>query len=1104
MYYIDMKIITSNTSREAYLSLAKQLKTTINGRNIVIAPDRFAVNVTRAIISSLDVVTMSNVEIIPFSKLGEKFIPQEIKKCLSPNGAVMLLSKVLLNLSKKKELVHYSNVTGKEGFASELYAAITSLRNSGINPEDISRIIDKLPNNMKAKSSDIVKVYNEYLKELANNHEDSTTILEKLELFLDKNRGEISTINFYVTDIYEFTKKELDILHILANNACSLTVSVPSGYDNPNRYIYPNKTIEKLSGLVDGGKPEIIDSRENLPKYKDIISKYLFSFKFPRENVEAEKIKLRCARDKHDEVLRLALDILKGVREGRRYKDYEVYIGNLDEYSGEIKSIFSRYNIPFFIDQKSLLIEQAKTRYILSAIKCCKSGFARQDVLDFVKNPLFYEREEDISIDDIFEFENYLLKYNIEYSIFKEPFTLFDPDKKVRRKSEISILNPNDLIEEVGSKIYYVKENCVPNIVRQLLIDKLSPLTSLNEATIKMKDCVSACKQILVNAESAWYKHVEDLEKISAYYAKCSEQVDGKLKATFDEMESVLDIDTNMVDFYSMVKSMVEKQEIALVPPYLDSVFIGGLESRFLGEYDIYILGATNSNIPMIPGGGTILSRKDKETFFNKGALDIIPNDKDQLYSNMYKVCDIMKKPMNMLIISYPESVSSATTKPSTIITDLIHMFSNLKIEMVDFSNLMEDKDYVDVAKLLFATKDACYYEALKNKISGNTSNNEMPLYNSALTFVDNDNKGFENLFVEPVYVDLDEDKTFNDKTSVSKIETFYRCPYQYYLRYMLNLNVRSEAKFEGNENGTIIHDVLHNFLQDYMNGIEFNDESIKETAYKYFDIIVDTDFARLKQKPETRRILARVKEESARVCKNMLEIVKRSKFKPMLLEGEIGGERNDIDTLSIDSANKQIKLHGFIDRVDSLDNDFYIIDYKTYKTADLEMKDLYRGCKIQPLLYMRSVENSKNMKPIGVFYMPIYSSFSDEGGKTLELKGFASNDRDKLQAIDANFGVEGKSECVFDVKDPNKLNANRFIDGKHFDLLGDYAMNISSKAVENICSGYIRPVPLTNVCAKCNYFDVCKFKDINVRKNNMVPMEVIEDKEEVEDDSNK
>ena len=95
-----MKIITSNTSEGAYLGVLNQLKSNLDGKsqNIVIAPDRFTASVERGLISSLGVESTFGIEVMSFTRLANKLIGNDIKKCLTPEGSVMLIGKVISDL----------------------------------------------------------------------------------------------------------------------------------------------------------------------------------------------------------------------------------------------------------------------------------------------------------------------------------------------------------------------------------------------------------------------------------------------------------------------------------------------------------------------------------------------------------------------------------------------------------------------------------------------------------------------------------------------------------------------------------------------------------------------------------------------------------------------------------------------------------------------------------------------------------------------------------------------------------------------------------------------------------------------------------------------
>ena len=385
-----MKIITSNTSKGAYLGVVGILAKNMDGtsQNIVIAPDRFTASVERGLISALGIESTFGIEVMSFTRLASKLIGSDIKKCLTPEGSVMLIGKVIAD--NRDKLCYYQKVALQEGFASELYAALTAVRNSGISSQDLLESSKQANVSLQMKAKDLALIYDGYLAALEGKHSDSSTRLYALAEFLKNNPSAIASTNFYITDIYDFSAPELEIIKSIANNALSLTVGITSGYSNPNKRIYPDRVAKKLASLCEG-RVQIERNDENLPDSVDAISKKLFSYISTSADDKAEnngKVKLRSAKDRSDEVMRLALDVAKGVREGRRYKDFEVYASDLDAYGQEIKSTFARYEIPYFIDKKELLSEQAKARFVLQAIACYRTDFRLGEVCDFIKNPL--------------------------------------------------------------------------------------------------------------------------------------------------------------------------------------------------------------------------------------------------------------------------------------------------------------------------------------------------------------------------------------------------------------------------------------------------------------------------------------------------------------------------------------------------------------------------------------------------------------------------------------------------------------------------------------------------------------------------------------------
>ena len=355
-----MKILTSNTSHGAFKAIVEEINSRFDASNpfdehIVLAPDRFTAFVERALLSSLKKGSAFGIEVASFVRLAGKILGKNVNKCLTPEGSVMLIAEAITASNEEGALRFFGKVAKKDGFANELYAALTSLRNGGIDPNGLKEKAETIEDKtLKSKLEDIATIYAKYLDLLEEkDHSDSSTRLEKLAIYLKENPDVLRGKHFYCTDIYEFSALELDILKSINEHAASFTIAITSGKGNPNERIYPDSLINKLRTI--DSKCEIkAKNEDNLEAPFECISKNLFAYKAPAVPVKnvsedgEEKVVLRVAKNRYDEVLSLVVDINRKVREGARYKDIEVFVGDLNGYQAELKSAFVRYGIPFF------------------------------------------------------------------------------------------------------------------------------------------------------------------------------------------------------------------------------------------------------------------------------------------------------------------------------------------------------------------------------------------------------------------------------------------------------------------------------------------------------------------------------------------------------------------------------------------------------------------------------------------------------------------------------------------------------------------------------------------------------------------------------------
>ena len=1104
-----MKAILSNTTRGVYRAMVNEIKKSLNEQKMVtvIVPDYFSMSVQKALLESLDKECTFHLEVEPFKNLARKALGEKMKRCLTQEGSVMLISDVIDK--NKDQMEYYKQSAGREGFSEEFADAINTLRVSGISIDSLFNLQDELPTSTAHKLHDLAFVYKKYLETLSNKYNDKSTMLDLYAEYLINQQKDYNH-DYFIMDFYYFSATQYAIIKGLENAGNSVVIGLAYGFDNPNAKIYPAQNIiDKLEELgLDIKKTKYI---EELSPAKDIISKYLFSLMPVGKKVENNgTYAFYKANSVYDEVLRVALDIKnKVMNEGRRYQNFEIVCAQPNEYYNNIISIFKRLGIPFYIDQKSKLTDQTFVRYLLSMFSVVSGGYKRADVFDMVKNPLFVyiygysvdqdeqkipEDELDVDeegaktntnyLDDIHQFENYSLKYNINYTLFKKPFEIKDKyDDELLTKAEK---------------------------IRAFMCEKLSSIDEINKENVFIDTFVKVLKDICTEANYAWQAHIKEIGKVSQYYEKCAQQVNKKLDMILDEISIIMHNTTKSLSgFLDMLKTMIENVPIASVPVYRDSVYVGDTRSRFVGTGKIYVIGAAQGAFPGVEKNGIILSDKDELNMENVGLL-ISPSTKEKNYIQDLGAIEVLKKSSETTDISYSTSVVGGHIRPSVVFQQINSLLcdGNKELEMheIDLEDIssMSDSEKMKMYETLFSTSKSRYYSVLKTLIPHRIAGEENEtIYETIYNMLDSEDKDkIQDLFEDQDYVDhgellLGETEDGLYKSSVSKIESFYRCPYAYYLSYGLGLREREDAQMQRYETGTIIHKVLEIFMKDYYMKGQVNKENIKEITGLCFSGAID-EMPRYKNMAlnEKKGLFQKLLVECEELCTNIFNSIENSDFKPLYVEKSFSIKDKKFKPITLDVDGKKINIVGKIDRVDKCGDDVFIIDYKTYKNADIDLTELYYGTQIQLMMYLRTIEQNTDYHPIGAFYLPIYASYDKKDvSNRFKYTGVVLNDPVVHKNIDNNYSLENAEESMvpFKLKGGKAPSPEVFAEERDLENWEKYAELISQKGLETIVQGYVKAKPKDQQCRLCGYADVCKYKNTNSRKFSKAKIEDFE-----------
>ena len=292
---------------------------------------------------------------------------------------------------------------------------------------------------------------------------------------------------------------------------------------------------------------------------------------------------------------------------------------------------------------------------------------------------------------------------------------------------------------------------------------------------------------------------------------------------------------------------------------------------------------------------------------------------------------------------------------------------------------------------------------------------------------------------------------------SYSSIDDLAKCPFKYYLKYILKLDSFEESF------STKIGNIFHSVLKDsYNNNFSFEESLNKALKDNTLDNRETVLFKRLE------------KELKIIVDYNK-EIEKRSFLT------EFYGEKR----LEIPLSN-HATLKGFIDKIlfkPFHDKTYYaVFDYKT-GSATLNLDYLSEGLYLQLPLYIYLINKSNlfnNPTFVGFFYQYLLQNYKDseEQLKNLKLVGYTTDDKIVLSYLDEDYETDSFVKGLSIKKDGELSSRSKVLsDSEVEDIMNSIhkALDKSLKIIDNNDFA-IAPKIINNKNISCEF---CPFKEV-------------------------
>ncbi|MFC7063557.1 helicase-exonuclease AddAB subunit AddB [Halobacillus seohaensis] len=1098
-----------------------------------IVPDQMTFQQEYALLTGGNIEGSIRAQVFSFSRLAWRVLQETgggTKDFISSTGVQMMLRKIVEERTSDWKV--FQKAIEKQGFIEQLEGMITEFKRYKVTPETLQAQMNAMDQfvhrtsheeGLRDKLDDLSYIYDRLVDSLREQYIDSE---DQLQLLADKipDASFLENAEIYIDGFHSFTPQEYTVIEALLkkcqNVRVTLTTEFPEAdkqeeldlfYETKDTY-FALKGLAEESGLAVEDVEVLSPERGRFQEKPGLLHLEQYFDERPAPPFE-HQVPIQIAEAVHPraEVEGVAQEILRLVREeGYRYKDIAILIREPDIYHSLIDTLFNDYGIPVFIDEKPTMLNHPMVELIRSGLDVIEGNFRYDSVFRLLKTGFIPSTHQRYPLNEeaIDELENYVLEYGIRRRDrwFSDQPWVYQRFKGFEQASQTD--------EEK------LKQERI-NAYRDQVTKYLQPFDqSLREANT-IADRAKAIYHWLIAMDvpsqlEKWRELYDHRGKIEQ--GREQEQVWDAVLQLLDELVEIAGKEKiSLQIFRSTIESGLEALTFAHVPPSMDHVIVGNVDrSRIIGIKASFLLGVTDGVWPMKPSGDGMISEKEREILSESG-LQLADGMNRQLLDDRFYMYLALTMAKDYLWMSYPLSNEEGKSKvPSQIIQRIDDLFPMIKDHLL----LQDPDDLKDASR--FITTPVKTRSALTSQLARHLRGYPVDsVWWSVLNwYMEKEEQGgltnrvLQSLFYrnQPVNLSADTKNRLFDgpvKTSVSQLETYHRCSYQYFTRHSLKLQERKTYKLDAPDIGQLFHEALKQITewvqQEGRDFSQLNQTDTSQYAEKATNLLAPILQNQILHSSNRHHYIKyKLQGVISRAAFILSEQARKSEFSPVGLELGFGMERDSkLPPLSLSLANgHELMLRGRIDRVDRAlhEQSLYlrIIDYKS-SAKGLELVDVYYGLALQMLAYLDVVlTNSEHWLgskalPGGMLYFHVHNPMvsgkqwldDDEVEKEIfkkfKMSGLLLEDEHLVSMMDT--GLEkGRSQII-----PAGLKAgggfykgSKTIENEKFDQLRAYIRDLMKDAGERVTDGEVDLNPFLKggqaACDYCPFRAVCQF----------------------------
>ncbi len=1060
-------------------------------KSILVVPEQYSHDAERQLCAHCGNSVSLWAEVLSFSALSRRVFtacPDSGDKPLSDGGRLLVMELAFSSVFDR--LISFSAVRRRSDFLTGLIKLRDELAQSMLSPSMLTSAAVGAGSALENKLRDLSLILEAYPAFIPAGYYDPADRLNELARLLPAS-GVIGDAAVYFDGFTDFTAQQFGVIDALMAMGSQLCVCLNCEgiEDDGILFTSARRTLLQLMRLADErfvkySHVPMSHSRRSSAEQLRFLEANLFSDApavYAGQNEGA--VRLVRADSLTQECEAAASMCLELVREkGWRWRDISVTARGWEDYGTAAQSIFEKYGIPVLMNKRSGILEKPVLLMVLSALDTIENGFDYQSIFRYLKTGL-----AGISADECDELENYVLRWRIR-----------------------------------GRRLWTAREGWTsdPDGMGVCPPERQEKLRRINDARLRAAMPVERLAQALEEAQTAREKTMalwnflvdagvpERLEsRAGELFALGDLQLSDEYVQLWDVLIDALEQFSGILgdalistdEFARLLKLVLKSYDIGTIPAALDRVNMGEMDRMRRRDLKcLIVLGAGDERLPMRGDGSGILSDQERD-ILSRAGLRLAEDADGRLLREMDLIYTSLTLPTRQLILLRTDTGES---RPSFVVTRVANLFGIREEKAGQWIYTAAAQPCFELAATAIADGATDLSTAAADALGGDEHwRSRLDAARSAANIMRGSlsRDRAEGLYGKSVAL------------TASRVESFYRCRYSYFMEYGLKAKPRRRADFDKPEFGTFVHFVLEGVLKELEVGEGFAAGLARcgELTKKYIEEYTESYMGGLVGRSERFKYLyRRLGSTVTQIVYDTVDELSRSDFRPLDFELDFS-RGGDMPPAVIEGEDWTVTVRGKVDRADGWvhDGKLYVrvVDYKT-GVKKFSLSDVLCGMNMQMLIYLfvlgRSGQQRYGMPvvPAGVLYTPARdpiisadSSASEDEvnaarAKQLVRSGLILDDGDVIEAME-----HGSTPKYIPVKFKGGTASGDSL--ADLEKLGKLSQHIDSLLLEmgkELRGGSMLADPFyrndrDNACAYCRFYEACRFGEAQGDKNRRI-----------------